>query len=233
MLLRKLKRLLILVVVSLLFSHFVLAKPFQLQLGDLLFQDLDCGFMCNGIDKVTYGFADTDVSHVGMVTSVKDSHVMVIEAGSKGVVETLLSVFLARSHDQFGHPRVMVGRLVADDQYLIPAAITGAKANLGKPYNVSFTPNQGQSYYCSQLIHDAFAQANGGQAIFHQHPMNFDDPETGKLAPAWRRYFSALHTSPPQGQLGTNPGQLSREANIKIIYHYGQLRHVAEHNIAK
>ena len=54
--------------------------------------------------------------------------------------------------------------------------------------------------------------------------MNFTDPRTKKILPSWQSYFAKLHAKIPQGMFGTNPGQMSRESSLNIIYFYGQLR---------
>jgi hypothetical protein len=199
-------------------------SPFQLNVGDLLFQDLNCGVLCNGIGEVTEGVHHTYVSHVGMVESIQDHRVIVIEAIGNGVVETPLDKFLARSDDRHGGSMVMVGRLKPFYRSLIPSAVSYAKKQLGKPYNASFSPNARESFYCSQLIYSAFAYANHNEPIFRLNKMNFEDVKTQKIMPAWKIYFEEIHAAPPQGLLGTNPGMMSRDPAIIIVHYYGALR---------
>lgn len=201
------------------------SQVFKLEVGDLLFQDLDCGVLCDGIGQVTYGVNKTYVSHVGIVETISGKEPIVIEASDKGVVETPLHTFLARSHDANRHSMVMVGRLVPKYQDLIPNAIKYAKQQLGKPYNASFSPDtEDQSFYCSQLVYSAFASANLNNSIFAQNQMNFNDLISGQITPAWKEYFAQLKAAPPQGKPGTNPGMMSRESAIRIVYRYGNLR---------
>ena len=199
-------------------------NSYKPQTGDLLFQDLNCGTLCDGIGQVTYGINKTYMSHVGMIESTGGNEPIVIEAIGKGVVETPLNTFLARSHDKSGQPMVVAGRLKPQYRYLIPGAIAYARQQLGKPYNASFAPNTGQSFYCSELIYKAFAYSNNNQAIFKLNTMNFADLNSGEITPAWKEYFNEIHATPPQGQIGTNPGMMSRESDIQIIYSYGKLR---------
>lgn len=201
------------------------AAAFTLQPGDLLFQDLNCGALCNAITTVTEGYDHTDVSHIAMVVNT-GKHPMVIEAIGKDVHETPLHQFLLRSLDKQGQPRVMVGRLTPPYRHLIPRAIQYAEAKLADPYNSDFTPaNKGRTFYCSQLIYDAFQAANDNHPIFKQDRMNFKNPSTGVYVPAWQQYFTQLHQPIPQGKWGTNPGALSRMPDVEIIYFYGKLRH--------
>jgi hypothetical protein len=196
---------------------------FQLESGDLLFQDLNCGKFCDGINSVTYGYNKSYVSHVAMVIVGGESHPQVIEALSDGVVTTPLKVFLNRSLDGDNQPRVMVGRLKPQYYNLILPAINAARSELGKPYNSSFIPASGKSFYCSELIADSFQKVNHNQEFFHSYPMNFNDAH-GKTLQLWYDYYRELNTPIPQGALGTNPGMMSRESMLDIVYYYGGLR---------
>lgn len=109
---------------------------FQLQTGDLLFQDLACGELCDGINSTTYGYKDTSVSHVGMIVSL-DPQPMIIEAVSAGVKTTPLDEFLVRSEDAEGHPRTMVGQVNQQVQPLTSQAIKIAMSYLNAPYNAT------------------------------------------------------------------------------------------------
>ncbi|MHC4724324.1 MAG: hypothetical protein ACYS9V_08765 [Planctomycetota bacterium] len=40
---------------------------FEPKEGDLLFQDLDCGPLCDAIEKVTTGYQGSNFSHVGIL----------------------------------------------------------------------------------------------------------------------------------------------------------------------
>lgn len=200
------------------------ASALELKPGDLLFQDLDCGTLCDSIGEVTYGVNNTYISHVAMVISTDKENALVIEASSHGVVETPLNKFLDRSHDSMGKPMIIVERVIPKYQKLIPKAIQYAKLQLGKPYNDSFVPNNGKSYYCSELIYQIFLYANNGESIFHTHKMSFNDPKTGHITRDWQEYFKQLKVPVPEGMIGTNPGMLSRESALIIVGKYGNLR---------
>jgi hypothetical protein len=203
-------------------SSFALNNNFKLQLGDLLFQDSNCGKFCDSINSATIGCDKTFVSHVAMV--VKTNPDTIIEATLSGVKETSLNSFLEQSVDKNNHPRVMVGRLLPKYKALIPAAIKYAESQIGKPYNQTFVANNGQSFYCSELIERAFYYAGDKQTVFPLRPMNFNDLYTGKPSVIWQQYFEALNESIPQNKLGTNPGMMSRESFVSIVYKYGELR---------
>ncbi len=209
--------------------------PMTLQVGDLLFQDLDCGDLCNGIGEVTEGIKHTYISHVGIIESIQnqnthDPKIIILEAIGPGVVETNLNQFLARSHDLNHQPMTFVERLKPQYQSFIPAAVHYAKLQLGKPYNSTFAPSNFSdsknppSFYCSELINFAFIHSSHDQSFFEQAPMNFTNLNTHEITPAWQEYFSGLHAKAPQGQMGSNPGMLSRSDKLEWVGAYGVLR---------
>lgn len=205
-------------------SAATITDNFKLQVGDLLFQDLNCGQFCDNVDSVTYGYNNSYVSHVALVINASESNPQVIEAISQGVSITPLEKFLERSLDEKHQPRVMVGRLKPIYQKLIPTAIQIAELQVGKPYNESFVAANGQAFYCSELIDYSFQESNHSYTLFHRLPMNFTNGKSNKILPLWQNYYQNLQIHVPQGQLGTNPGAMSRESSIQIIHFYGQLR---------
>lgn len=194
---------------------------FDLREGDLLFADEDCGPFCDAIEKVTQGINGANFSHVGMVIRNRRKQLVVLEAITKGVLETPIDSFLLRSSDEQGHPKVLVGRLKADYQALIPTAAQYVKDRIGKSYDTIFDINNDQ-YYCSELLYYAFKEANGGTPIFQLRPMTFKDPDTKATFPIWEEYFNKLEQSIPENQPGLNPGSMSRSLYIDIIHAYGK-----------
>lgn len=195
---------------------------FELQRGDLLFQDLDGGPLCNAIETVTEGHDHTRLSHVGMVVSSRPGGVEVIEASGPGVRVTPLERFLARSHDAAGRPKVLVGRLKPPYRPLIPAAVSYAMDQRGRPYDKYFKMDS-RAYYCSELIYDAFYHAGHERALFAAAPMTFKDPATGEFLPTWTEYFVKLGAPVPEGEPGVNPGAMSRADCLDIIHAYGEV----------
>jgi len=202
------------------------AHSFILEPGDLLFQDLDCGPLCTGIDQVTRGYQGYHFSHVAMVVRVGKSHIWIVEANSPQVAEVTLSEFLSRSYDESGHPRVVVARLQHPYSLLIPEAIMLTPFFWGHPYNADFHPNT-YAQYCSQLIFTLFKWANHGSAIFPQVPMTFKVNAQSAIHPAWISYFKRLHRAPPEGLPGISPAMLSMSEKIQVIGQYG-MPHVSE-----
>ncbi len=196
------------------------SKTFELQEGDILFQDLDCGPFCDAIEKVTFGYKGCKFSHVALAIKNEQGKISVLEAVSKGVCITDLETFLAKSHDVNNNPKVIVGRLKTKYQKLIPKAIIEAKKLIGRPYDDVFCITN-NDYYCSEIIYDVFKISNNGKAIFSIYPMTFNDPETGKTFPAWVDYFKELNKPIPEGELGNGPGSISLSNKLNIIHFYG------------
>ncbi len=193
---------------------------FDLQEGDLLFQDSDCGPFCTSIEKVTFGFKGAKLSHVGMVINDDQGDVQIIEAITAGVVITPLEEFLDRSRDANGNSKVIVGRVDKNHKALIPDAISFAKTKLGLEYDEIFDITNNK-YYCSELIYDAFKHAHNGIPLFYLKPMTFVDPDTNQTFPIWADYYKDLGVEIPEGKPGLNPGGISQSNYIKIVHIYG------------
>lgn len=185
--------------------------------GDLVFQDLDCGDLCNAIEKVTTGVNGSNLSHVGII-SVENDTSYVYEAIGPGVIKTNLQKFLERSKDSVGNPKVLVGRLHKKYDYTIPAAIQNCKKLLNSPYDNVFDL-ENKSYYCSELVYYSFKDS-AEKMIFGVNPMTFKDPSTGKTFPAWETYYKELNVPIPEGKPGLNPGGISTSPLIEIVYQF-------------
>jgi hypothetical protein len=192
--------------------------------GDLLFQDLDSGALCDAIEQVTAGYDGTNLSHVGLVAQDAHQGPVVIEAVSAGVVATPLHTFLARSLDDGHRPKVLVGRLnpaiVPDCHGLIRRAIEQARALEGRAYDKQFLIGN-DSYYCSDLVYEAFRRANSGRPLFDLQPMTFKRTGSDEPMAAWRTYFAGLGVTIPEGCPGINPGGLSRSPVLTMVHEYG------------
>jgi len=200
---------------------------FSLQIGDILFQDLDSSPLCDAIEKVTPGYNDYNFSHIGIVVELGDPNcinsdyiyendIKILEAIPEKVKTTRLDSFLNRSFDSDSMPKVVVGRLKKQYHFLIEDAVSFLKSKIGVKYDHYFIEKNNQ-YYCSELIHEAFSK----DSIFFQKPMTFLEPETGKIMDIWDEYYKNLNFEVPQGKIGINPGIMSISQNIEIIHHYG------------
>jgi len=185
-------------------------SPKDLRAGDLLFQNLDCGPMCDAIEAVTEGVDGQDFSHVGMVCSA-GKRVMIMEAIGKGVDSVSLEDFLKRSHN-----KVWVGRVKEPYLGLVKDAVAFAKQQTGIPYDGAFLYNNGR-YYCSELVYDAFLHASDGKPFFRMYPMTYREPGSTAFFPVWVDYFAKMGMEIPEGLPGCNPGGLSRSDKIAIV----------------
>lgn len=181
----------------------------DLQSGDLLFQNIDCGPLCDAIEKVTTGYNGNSFSHIGLVYKRNDS-IYVIEAIGKDVHLTYIADFAARSANA-----MYVAALKPAYKKLNKQALQYALQQQGVPYDDVFLYNNGK-YYCSELIYDAYKKANGNKPFFRLEPMTFKEPGTSQYFDAWVKYYGELKEAIPEGKKGINPGGISRSDKIII-----------------
>ena len=191
------------------FSCFVQAQKIQLQTGDLLFQKMNCGELCEAIHAVTKGYQGNDFSHLGLVLIENDS-VFILEAAGNAVRKVTLEEFSKNTTTT-----MFIGRVKKKYEKLIPQVISFSKEQLGIPYDDDYLYDNGK-YYCSELIYDAFLNAYG-KPFFELQPMTFKQPQTNVFFPAWVAYYNDLKIEIPEGKPGCNPGGISTSKKIKII----------------
>ena len=187
----------------------------RIQEGDLLFQNLQCGPLCDAIEAVTQGVDGRHFSHCAMVVRVDDT-LKVVEAIGNSVQVHSLRTFFTRSGDTGVIRNITVERLKKSYRSLIPRAQAFALQQVGQPYDDDFLLHNGK-WYCSELIYAAFKHADKGKAVFPLKPMTFKDPKTNQFFPAWVDYYKALHQPIPEGQPGTNPGLISRSSKLYVV----------------
>jgi hypothetical protein len=195
-------------------------EDFQPEEGDLIFQDLDCGPLCNAIENVTDGFNGADFSHIGLTIKDSTGQIVILEAIGDKVRTTPLEEFLNRSFDSNDNPKAIVGRIKSEYQKIIPDFIKEAKSYLGKPYDVVYKMDN-DSFYCSELIYLAALKANDEKPFFDLNAMTFKNPDTGDFNPAWVEYYKNLNVEIPEGEPGINPGGISLSDKIDIVHVYG------------
>ena len=203
-------------------------NDFQLQIGDILFQDLDSSPLCDAIEIVTPGYNNNNFSHIGIIVELGDpncinpnyiyeDNIRVLEAIPNKVTTTRLDSFLNRSIDSNEKPKVIVGRLKKKYQYSILDAVNFLKSKIGVEYDHYFIKDNNK-YYCSELIYEAFEK----DSVFRLYPMTFIDPITNNTMNLWQEYYNELETKIPEGEPGINPGIMSISENIKIVHKYGE-----------
>jgi len=205
---------------------------FQLEVGDILFQDLDSSPLCDAIELVTPGFKNGNFSHIGIVVETLDvlyinpdkicnkdnpeNYLRVLEAIPEKVTTTRIDTFLMRSSDNNNNPKVIVGRLKNEYKNTIQKAIEFANKQIGVDYDDVFILDNNK-YYCSELIYEAFLK----DSVFQLNPMTFLDPKSGDTLQTWIDYYSYLGVEIPEKKLGINPGIMSLSDKIEIVHFYG------------
>lgn len=185
-------------------------QPTAFKEGDLIFQNLKCGPLCDAINEVTYGYEGLNFNHIGMVIE-HEGRLQVIEATSPEVCITPMEQFLNKTTEP-----AYLGRLISKYEKLIPQAKAFALEQLGVPYDENYLYANGK-YYCSELLYDAFKSANKNKEFFKLYPMTYRSKYTGEYFPVWEQYFEKLDQIIPEGAPGCNPASMSWSKNITIV----------------
>lgn len=186
-------------------------KPLSgpLRTGDILFQNLDCGDLCDAIEKVTKSYGGRQLSHIGLVEII-DDNIYVLEAIGDRVQRTRLSKFSSRSNNE-----ILVGRIKKRYNDIIPKAITFVIQKLNVPYDDVFLYDNNK-YYCSELLYDAFKAANSDNDFFSLQPMTFKQPGSETYFPVWVEYYKKRNMDIPEGAPGINPGGISMSRKLDV-----------------
>ena len=189
----------LLIIFSVIFTESIAQQKLpKLKEGDLVFQDLDCGPLCDAIEAVTEGYQGRDFSHVALIVRIGDEYRAVEAIGSHVKSTSIDSLFLRCPNPN----KYLVMRLHKEYKHLIPAASRYAISTIGKAYDDRFIMNN-DSLYCSELVFNAYH-------IFDLQPMTYKDPKTADYFPAWVDYYKSLNSFIPEGLMGINPGLISR-----------------------
>ncbi len=136
------------------------AWGFQVEAGDVLFQDLDCGARCDLIREVTH----SPYSHVGIVL-LEGGQRQVWEALGPPVGPTPLADWVERGR----RGRVAVYRPVEALLARRDAVAAQVRAMRGLPYDADYQWDD-ERIYCSELVAKAYARAFG-RDVFPPHPL--------------------------------------------------------------
>ena len=176
--------------------------------GDLLFV---VSPRANGITDVTQGYDDAMIDHVAIYAG--DS---IIEAVPRqGVRMTSLNDFLEQNKRESSRLHLLVGRV--SRPFDAARSLQNARAFVGMPYDSLFLSHN-RAVYCSELVVSSYVD-EAGQWLFGQVPMSFHDT-TGTVTPYWKQFYGEHGMEVPEGQPGSNPGELSRRPSIQILYSY-------------
>ncbi len=198
-----------LVLFTFLISPFLFAQKVKVKHGDLIFQNLTCGEMCDAINAVTIGYDHMNFNHMGLVVD-ENGVLFVVEAIGDAVKKTRLRDFI-----QYTRYEMYVGRVKKQFEKLLPTAVDFALQQVGVPYDNDFIYNNNK-YYCSELIYDAFLHAYG-KPFFTLYPMTYKEPNSKDFFPVWVKHFEKQGIEIPEGLPGCNPAGMSLDDKIKII----------------
>lgn len=188
------------------------APKIEFKEGDLVFQDLDCGPLCDAIEAVTEGYKGRDFSHVAIIIK-ENNRLRAIEAiGTEVRTISIDSLFLRTPSKN----KYLVMRLNDEYQYLSKNISKNSLEYIGKKYDDRFIMNN-DSLYCSELVYEVFNSSIKNGTIFHLQEMTYKEPGTNKFFQAWVDYYKSLNSSIPEGLPGINPGLISRSAYLHIV----------------
>ena len=92
-------------------------------------------------------------------------------------------------------------------------SIANAKHYLGRPYDRLYLPDN-DAIYCSELVQFSFVNKHG-KRLFAPIPMSFHDA-SGRITDYWIQFYAKHNMEVPEGEPGTNPGELSQRKEIRI-----------------
>lgn len=192
-----------------------------IQNGDLLFvgipldyQLTDSTGMDDAITSATGQEGEINLIHVAILEVDENDSLWVIDATIKhGVDRHPFSVFTSDFTLKDGSlPVLQVKRL--KDNTEAASYVENAKTFLGRDYDVYFSPDNDEQY-CSELVRNAYTTSTGVY-LFSEAPMNFKAPD-GSMPPYWEQLFGLLGVPVPQGVLGTNPQDMSKESCLESV----------------
>lgn len=170
--------------------------------GDLLFCAQEKG---NNITDVTQGVGGMKIDHVAIFHR-QGGRTFALEAIHSGVGLTPTDSFMARREV------VLAARL--RDTLGVARSVERALRFIGRPYDFNFMPDD-SAFYCSELVQKCYRDSRG-ELVFKPIPMSFHD-QSGRITPYWHYYYARQGLQVPEGEPGSNPGDLSRSAAICIL----------------
>jgi uncharacterized protein YycO len=193
---------------------------FQIEEGDLLFQNTGTGETATAIKDVSATSFSKNYSHIGMAMQEDDQWFVLEAIPKKGICKTPLIAFLNRNKNEFNKSKTTVARLERYYQAYISEAIAYGMARINTPYDEIFLWDD-DSYYCSELVYKMFSSQDlPKESIpFLTHPMTFKD-STGNLMPSWDRYYETRNQPIPEGIEGTNPNLMASSPHLKFVHDY-------------
>ena len=154
---------------------------------------------------------------MGIVYIASTDSVFVLEATPPLVKLTPIDEFLYPNKENSKNPLWVAGRLKQEYSHLIEPALEYGITLTGKGYDYGFVLDN-DKYYCSELVYKIFRVANGGVELFPLNTMTFCAPGDTTTLESWVKYFDEHSLPIPEGQLGINPGPMSRSDISDLIH---------------
>ncbi len=176
---------------------------------DLLFQVSPGG---NAITAVTRGTDGLQIEHVGIFARLDGRDVVVEAVPSRGVCITPVDSFMLRTDREARVLPLVVGRVTGGLD--VAASLERALSFVGCAYDSLYLADD-SAIYCSELVQKSFTDT-AGCPVFAPIPMTFRD-SSGNIPVYWQRFYARHGMPVPEGWPGTNPGELLRRRNVKII----------------
>lgn len=182
----------------------------KLQNGDLIFVEAKQENLSGAINRVTQKSKTENFDHVGIIEISEDGNFVLHASPKRGSNRQALNEFYEENFES--NQKMIVYRLKKTHRNSIDSAVATAKILLGKPYNWSYVLNE-ESYYCSDFVERAFRE----NTVFEYIPMNFRNPETGRIDDFWIDFYKKIDMEVPQDKPGTNPNQQATSDKLSRI----------------
>ena len=203
--------------ILLLFTSCRQADKSGIQTGDLVFVTLPAGYHLYNRDYEASPDKPESFEDLIIHTAIADvdkQGVWIIDATlAHGVdrhpLDTLLSDFSLKEGYSCDY---IVMRL--KDNRDAKRYVANAKKELGKKYNINFTPTP-DALYCTELVRNCYLDRKGNP-IFEEAPLDFRDRE-GNMPDYWTWLFGRLEKEVPQGVMGTLPQSMIEDPLLERV----------------
>ena len=186
----------------------------KLKEGDIIFQKLPCGGLCDAIIATTPCKPGLAFNHCGIIHFEGDKP-YVIEAIGKAVQQIPVAEFVKRDTERV----IYIGRIgwlmTSNGYMMLRPAIDRAERYIGRPYDDAFLPGD-KALYCSELVWECYRN-HEGKPLFSLAPMTFKSPNTGATFPAWDAYYKELGVAVPEGVPGINPCAIANSDMVEMM----------------
>lgn len=173
--------------------------------GDILFQKLPCGTLCDAIVETTPCDEAHAFNHCA-IFRYDAGQPMVIEAIGTRVQQTPLALFL----DRDTATQLSIARF--ENRAAAGVAAQKSLQYLGRPYDDVFAPGD-SALYCSELVWESFQDGYG--PVFSLKPMTFRSG--GRTHPGWVQYFMKVGAAIPEGEPGINPCAIAGSERVALL----------------